>query len=234
MNSIYKVKIKDIEMSLYEFPNSLTIPHVEKELNEDVYGLNNLQFESNDIVLDLGGHVGMFTIFLAKKFPNIQIYTFEANPLNFEFLEKNIELNNISNVKIFNKAVFSKSNERIKICAQTNGNSGGSSIFRPSSWNGSWVEIETISLSDIFKNENLQNCKFLKIDIEGAEFDVLYNFEDFDKIENIGIEFHENEILDEKGYKPNKLHQFLVEKMGQEKIFTANNWDNGIIRAKNF
>lgn len=234
MEKLYNVTILGVEMSLYEFPNSLTIPHVEKELNDDVYGINNINFNENDVIIDLGGHVGMFTIYLSKKYPNIKIYTFEANPLNFNFLKKNIEINNVKNVHIFNKGVFSKTGEKIKICAQTNGNSGGSSIFRPDNWDGSWVDVDTISLSDILKENNITNCKFLKIDVEGAEFDTFYNFYEFEKIKNIGIEFHENDILTNKGYVPNSLYDFLVEKIGGTKVFTANNWDNGIIRAKNF
>ena len=234
MSHIYNVNINGTNLQIEEFNNSLTVPHVEKELNSDAYGINNLIFNDGDVVLDLGGHVGMFSISLAKRYPNIKIYTYEANPYNFSFLEKNVKNNNVDNVSVFNRALFSKSDEKLKICAQIEGNSGGSSIFRPEGWQGTWVETTTISLDDIFKTHNITNCKYLKMDVEGAEFDAFYNFSYFDRVEKMGVEFHENDILTAKNYTPSSLYNFLVEKVGKGKFKVVNNIENGVICAKNF
>ena len=234
MSYTYNVNINGTNLQIEEFDNSLTIPHVERELNSDVYGINNFEFNDGDVVLDLGGHVGVFSISLAKKYPNIKIYTYEANPYNFSFLEKNVKNNGVENVQVFNRALFSSSNETLKICAQIEGNSGGSSIFRPNNWQGTWVETTTICLDDIFLTHNIAKCRYLKMDVEGAEFDAFYNFSFFDRVEKMGVEFHENDILSAKNYTPSSLYNFLVEKVGVDRFKVVNNIENGIICAKNF
>ena len=72
------------------------------------------------------------------------------------------------------------------------------------------------------------------MDVEGAEFDAFYNFSYFDRVEKMGVEFHENDILTAKNYTPSSLYNFLVEKVGKGKFKVVNNIENGVICAKNF
>ena len=59
--------------------------------------------KSNHTVLDIGAHIGYFTIIMAKQAK--QVYAFEPEPRNFHTLQKNINLNELSNVKLYNRAV---------------------------------------------------------------------------------------------------------------------------------
>ena len=155
--------------------------------------LFKVNFQENDIILDLGANLGIISILLSKKFPFTKIYSFEASPINYKNFIKNIELNECKNITPFNLAVWSESDQTIEIPTSPT-NSGGSSIFyKPEFYQQYPVsKIPTISLKDIFDQNNINECKLLKIDVEGAEYEIFKEFprEYYNKIKNIGIEFH--------------------------------------------
>ena len=84
MSLIYEILLKSQNKAEYFFP---------KQINPKV-------------ILDIGGNIGITSIFLAKVFPNASIYTFEPLKENFELLEKNIQ--NYPNIKAFNVGLGSK------------------------------------------------------------------------------------------------------------------------------
>ena len=109
-----------------------------------------------------------------------------------DMMPEGIKANNITNVYPFNLAVFSKSDLDVKIHLHEN-NTSASSVFRylPEDPH---VTVKTISLEDIIKQNNISYIDFLKIDCEGAEFDILENtslfYNNEIQIGNMFIEFH--------------------------------------------
>ena len=93
----------------------------------------------------------------------------------------------INNIKIENLAVWSKSNEKIFISDSEETRTGEHTINKEKGF-----EVETISLEDIFLKNNIQRCDLLKIDVEGAEYAILFSAPDiiFEKIESISMEYH--------------------------------------------
>ena len=69
--------------------------------------------KENDIVIDIGAHVGYFTIYAAKKAKNGKIITFEPSKESFNVLKNNLKINNIQNVIIENVGVGAKSGTAI-------------------------------------------------------------------------------------------------------------------------
>jgi FkbM family methyltransferase len=172
-----------------------TIGLIQQEIS--VYKtLFNINFQPDDVILDLGANLGIISILLSKKFPFTKIYSFEASPINYKNFVKNIEDNNCNNITPFNLAVWSTSGEIVKIPTSPT-NSGGSSIYyKPEFFNQYPIsDVQTISLEDIFSQNEIENCKLLKIDVEGAEYEVFKTFpkEKLNNIKNIGIEFHKCE-----------------------------------------
>jgi FkbM family methyltransferase len=158
--------------------------------------LFKIDFQPNDIILDLGANLGIISILLSKKFPFTKIYSFEASPINYQNFITNIKDNNCQNITPFNLAVWSQSKDIIKIPTSPT-NSGGSSIYYKSEFFNKYPisEVQTISLEDIFLQNNIKSCKLLKIDVEGAEYEIFKTFpeEKLNCIKNIGIEFHKCE-----------------------------------------
>jgi FkbM family methyltransferase len=158
--------------------------------------LFKVDFQPGDVILDLGANLGIISILLSKKFPFTKIYSFEASPINFQNFIKNIEDNNCNNITPFNLAVWSTTDTTIEIPTSPT-NSGGSSIYYKQEFFSQYPvsKVQTISLEDIFSKNEIGDCKLLKIDVEGAEYEIFNAFpkEKLNKIKNIGIEFHKCE-----------------------------------------
>lgn len=58
-----------------------------------------------------------------------------------------------------------------------------------------YIEIECITLKDIFNENHIEKCDILKMDCEGAEFEILYNASEdiFKKVKEIRLEYHNKE-----------------------------------------
>ena len=150
------------------------------------YKRKNFEINEGDIIIDVGGHIGLFSLYASQFCKNGQIFTFEPMVENFDLLSENIKLNNLDNIKIFNLAV-SNSNSSVKL--YLNRDDAGHSMFSKSS---KTITVDSISLQQIFDDNNIENCNFLKLDCEGTEYEILQNLplSYFNKIEKIVIEYH--------------------------------------------
>ena len=120
---------------------------------------------------DIGAHLGYYSLLLAKCVgPTGRVVSFEPSLVNFSTLQRNILLNNLDTVELINLAVFSKSGTVEMSVSSTDTASGDWSISRRA--NGDSIQVQTISL-DQFCEANQVLPDFLKIDVEGAEYDVL-------------------------------------------------------------
>nr|WP_269278650.1 FkbM family methyltransferase [Oxalobacter aliiformigenes] len=142
----------------------------------------------------MGANVGIISIYLAKKYPFLKIYSYEPVKRNYLNLMKDLELNGIPGGTIIaeNKAV-TKDNRKINmnfdIC-----NSGGSFseeaiTYRNNAYYTTSL-INSITLDDIFKKYSINKLKLLKIDCEGSEYKILYKTKNLSKISFIRGEFH--------------------------------------------
>jgi FkbM family methyltransferase len=122
-------------------------------------------------VIDIGAHIGYYTLLFAKCVGlSGRVASFEPTPPNFEVLQKNVQLNNLQNVQTFPEAVFSR-NQEITINVPSGLiNSGGASINRMDG--ATQVRARAITLDSFCASAGF--CPdFLKLDVEGAEHDVL-------------------------------------------------------------
>jgi FkbM family methyltransferase len=157
--------------------------------------------KSNHTVLDIGAHIGYFTIIMAKQAK--QVYAFEPEPRNFHTLQKNITLNELANVKLYNRAVAEHNYKTTLHLCHT---SSGMHRLYPSKWcKEGTIEVETISI-----NEIIGDADFIKMDIEGAELGALKGMKKL--LEKNGppiiMEFHPPSI-EEYGVKPRAIYDFM-------------------------
>ena len=132
------------------------------------------EIKSDDVVIDVGAHIGYFTLLFAKLVgPKGKVFSFEPEPKNFELLKKNIEINNHFNVIAENKVVSDKNGKCILYTFETS--SGANRLSKPDNNKKTKpIEVDSISLDEYFKNsEFTKKIKFIKIDVEGGEMDVL-------------------------------------------------------------
>src|SRR5688572_16229123 len=69
------------------------------------YKDKNFFIKPKDVILDIGGHIGSFSIWAAQQASKGKVYTFEPNRENFQLLKENKKLNRATNLHIFNLAV---------------------------------------------------------------------------------------------------------------------------------
>ena len=150
------------------------------------YVHNNFQIKKNDVVIDIGAHIGLFSLFASQYCKNGKIFSFEPITENFELFMDNINSNSIKNIHAFNLAV-NKENDKVKIFY--NQDDSAHSVFGRSS---KTVFVNGISLKRIFDDNKIERCDFLKIDCEGAEYDIIDSLpiEYFAKIDKMMIEYH--------------------------------------------
>lgn len=167
--------------------------------------------DDNYITIDIGANIGAYSIFAAEA-KNTIVYAYEPEANNFRFLEDNIKSNNLKkSILPFNLAVCAKKGKRVLFL----GTSFSHSIYKINNPTGKNIEcphVDCVSLQDIFQSNGINNCDILKLDCEGAEFEILYNFpeEFFKKIKNIRMEYHNHK--NKKSYNGEKLAEFLVGK----------------------
>ena len=150
------------------------------------YKSKNSEIKDNDIIIDVGGHIGLFSLYASQFCKKGLIYSFEPVPENYDLLMDNIKSNNLNHIKPFNLAV-SNSNSNVKL--YLNDDEAGHSMFSTSS---KAITVNSISLQQIFDDNNIETCNFLKLDCEGTEYEILENLplSYFDKIQKIIIEYH--------------------------------------------
>ena len=197
--SVWTNTVGGMELTFEDISTSNTVPFVFGELQWDYYGLEQIQLSKDDIVLDIGANVGMFSIYVKKKF-GCRVIAFEPVPLNFEQLKKNIILNglSLSDIELHNTAITDVEGGEIRIGTPIH-NTGGSSAFDHND-NFSICKTETI---DKYITEG---CAYLKIDCEGGEYAIIPSILDkLNQFKYIGIEYHR--LLSEQD--PIALHNLL-------------------------
>lgn len=144
---------------------------------------------NNDICVDVGGNVGAFSMVHSKHFK--RIIAFEPSTYSYGEYLKNISKNRLSNVRVIQLAVADLSNKTLHLKPWLFGNqSGNASTIDSEQWDeGTYEEVQSTSLEDIFEKFNLSRINYLKVDCEGGEYDFLMN-KDLSKIDCISIEIH--------------------------------------------
>jgi FkbM family methyltransferase len=128
--------------------------------------------ESGMVVVDVGAHIGYYTLLAAKKVgPTGKVYAFEPAPSNYALLVKNIALNGYQNIVPVPKAV---SNTQGTITFFLHPDSVTHSLHRETLGRGKTaITVETTTLDHFFEEQGWPAVHLVKMDIEGAELAAL-------------------------------------------------------------
>jgi FkbM family methyltransferase len=168
------------------------------------------QSQRRKIILDLGANIGAFSFYTALENPNAKIYSFEPYPDNFVQLCDNVKINKLEGRIFPLKEAIAKENGKLTFyCNQVS--SRAHSLFNKT---GEKITVESTNLETIFSRFKIQNCDILKMDIEGAEYEVLYNCPNtlFEKIDIILVECHSIFVSINCTYTQGHMREFLFNK----------------------
>jgi len=155
----------------------------------DIYSPKWLRLKEDATIIDVGAHIGIFSIIAASKARKGLVYAIEPSKENYSILLDQIKMNNV-NIKPFNIALSDKNGAMNLYSGK---HSARGSLLRKEG--GTSEIVETVTLNNFFKTNKISRCDLMKMDIEGGEYAVLYSTPKriFDKIDRVFIEIHKIE-----------------------------------------
>ena len=205
---------------IFEVPKRLH--HEFKEIFlENAYSIGiKKEIRKNPTIIDVGANVGFFTMFAVSKYPNCTVYAYEPIKSNFQQPLINKGPNSTNKIYCFNKALCGHSGT-IKISFDTtdsfttsatilNSNEIENKLSKTKQYeNIKSIEVPCLRLCDVFEEHKIDQCDLLKLDCEGAEYEVLYNApeEVLSNIDQMAIEVHEGKGSNENLFS---LKKFLT------------------------
>ena len=156
---------------------------------ENVYRIHQGQFFGGGVFVDVGANIGAVSLFVdsfnkdREDDSKIKVYAVEPEPNNLYLLNQNIQNNPTEHITIVNNAIWHE--EAMVSISNRGGNSSIVDLEEDSS------EVLAITLETLFSIYNIEEVDVMKIDIEGAEFDLIINTpaETLAKINRLVLEF---------------------------------------------
>jgi len=191
----------------FQFNHTNDSEAIIKEIFSDNYKVidRKVEFRPGDFVLDLGANEGMFSVFIGTVFPQVKIIALEPVPRTYFQLVNNLELNGVKNVIPLNIGVGKPGQGRVMINVSKDFSGGSTSLCTYNPDHHERIEVGMVPLDDIFEMYRIGRCRLLKIDIEGMEYDALYNSTVLDRVDYFAGEFHMNAKLDYQGRRADGL-----------------------------
>jgi len=172
------------------YQHDLDYKVINETWEENVYRIHDGDFNESKIFVDIGANIGSVSLFVDNFNKNregdnkIKVFAIEPEPNNLELLKENIINNFAQNITIVNNAIWHE--EKIVSISNKGGNSN---ILNLEDEEKSMVSA--ITMEKLFLLYDIREVDVMKIDIEGAEFDLIINTpsEVLSKIKKLVLEF---------------------------------------------
>lgn len=159
------------------------------------YAWDRVRLSPDATIIDIGANIGGFAVWAGWQYPRSMILAYEPYPGNYDLLRENLSRNGISNVRAFPLAVWGRP---ATVCMDTSlPYASMYSTSEPLSINGSGLRVAATSLDAIFEDHHLTCCDLLKVDCEGAEYEIMLNVSPgtLKRIRVILMEYHDNRTV---------------------------------------
>ena len=158
-------------------------------VNSQEYFQHGITLQPTDTVVDIGGNIGTFAVTASRRVPQGRVVTIEPEPENLRLLRHKIALNGCRNIEVCPVAVSDAvGTARLHLSQgafHTVAPSTRVELERPT------IPVPTLPLSDIFARHAVMHCHLLKVDCEGAEFQMLRGLGAVaTRIDQIAMEYH--------------------------------------------
>jgi len=165
------------------------------------------------VFIDLGANEGYFSVLASHLVgPKGTVIAIEPQSRLQNVFQTNLAVNECYNVRLIRCAVCDRTGTaQLSLAPSTN--TGASSLFRSTRYALPTEEIRSLCLGDLLDRTGVEHCDLMKVDIEGAEYDVFMAAADVLKkgvLKNIALEIHSS-ILESRGLSADELHKYIVE-----------------------
>jgi FkbM family methyltransferase len=178
-------------------------------VNRD-YSQPGFEIHEDDVIIDIGANIGTFSLDAARRAKRGRVIAIEPNSENHALLETNIGRNRAGNITAVHAAVSATSG-RVKLFCASQGGFHSLIEGQPDDPNGRHELVEGLTLQQIFETYDIARCDFLKLDCEGAEYDILFGLpeEYYRRISKIVMEYHGPNDRDERQARADALVSHL-------------------------
>ncbi len=159
------------------------------------YEFDYFSNDSKKIAIDVGAHIGLFAITTALKLNKVSVICYEPNKNNFSQLKRNIQLNNLEkNIKTYELAIGATAGTAkfysrdfsagYTICFELGMDELGDKKYKG--------KVKVASLTEEIERLNIKHVAILKMDCEGAEYEILHNLPEkiYSIIDTLFVECH--------------------------------------------
>lgn len=144
------------------------------------YEKDNFKFlfdscKKGDTILDFGAHIGLFAAIASEAVgSNGKIYAFEPSPSTNQLLQKTVKINNASGIiKTFQQAVGGSVGKTTFFVSEGQADNANSLVNYKEDRPFHGIEIDVTTIDTFVKEQQLTKVDFIKIDVEGAEYDAM-------------------------------------------------------------
>jgi FkbM family methyltransferase len=199
----YKYGLAETEQLVFETRNGVIVEvpirllQTFKEIFMDECYLTGLErpIPAGAAVVDIGANAGYFSLFAASRFTDARIFSFEPVPVNYVQLERHRNLNSSRQIKCFPQAVAGKAGEISLAFDSSDSFTTSATIFAQNAAQREQIKVPCLTLGQVMDENGINKCDLLKMDCEGAEYEILYNCpaEYLQRIDQIAMEVHRGE-----------------------------------------
>ncbi len=156
-------------------------------IKEDV-----LRLSGSPIVVDVGANVGYLSAFTFTRFPKAKVVSVEPIPKNLELLKRNLVRNQNYDWKVF-EGVLADNDGELEIQFDNSDTFSTSASMYGLDEGADKISVKSKSLQSLMSENEIDEVHILKLDCEGAEYDILYCLEkdQLNKIAYVTMETHQ-------------------------------------------
>src|SRR5215467_3432331 len=138
------------------------------------------------VIIDCGANIGITSLFLAARYPGATILSVEPHPENFALLKSNVA--QVPRILPIRACVTGTPQKAVRFT--TDQAAWGNRIATDANTDANSVWVPAITIEELCKRNGIEKIDLLKLDIEGAEQQVLENGTFLARTENIVVELH--------------------------------------------
>lgn len=140
-------------------------------------------------LVDIGAHIGCFSIDVSRKFPGVRIHSYEPTPSTNGFTVRNVEANHLGDRITVHKAAVDATSGTL-VMADNGPGSGHNGVLHLGEEGSTTIEVPSESLADVFAQAGIVDA--VKLDAEGAEYGILFGSDPslWSSVRRLVMEYH--------------------------------------------
>ncbi len=181
VSGVVPLEVEGTKFNLYSNCDDFTVDELyygKYSENLEVKLFTHLAHEAK-CILDVGANVGLYAILSGVTNPDAQVYAFEPHPNNASRIRKNVAINQLSNVRVTEKAVGAEKQpisltvpDDMRITRIASNDASFSRQFHQGELAYTDIEVVCTTLDHFIDEQKISKVDLIKIDVENFEMEV--------------------------------------------------------------